>query len=303
MRSRPPETLLPEDTHVEAVQAWHGTDGKTRILYQLSNDEESVGRAIVFEMNGFDPDSARVVFDLGDFAESFWVASPTEFFVLEVGRTVHHFRNGAWSSALVADSMMLRIWGLDRQNAFLFGSEGNIYNYDGTLWTKMSVPVINRIQDMHGTSVDRIYAVGDVGTLLQLKGPSWHQIDLNLSNGLRAVCAASDGAVYAAGKNGTCIRFDNDERFDFAVPDNMFQCICEFKGQRYWGDDGFGVYRQNGDLLEPYREIDFAYHMSASEKLLLVISGPEVHAFDGEHWRVVELRYGPDGWGLTRVDT
>ena len=191
-----------------------------RVLYQLSDQDLTVGSALIYEMEGFDPSTAELIYTFDDFAASFWVAAPTEYFLLEVGRTVHHFHNGVWTTGVVAESQMLRVWGLSPNDAYLFGTEGKLYRYDGNDWSSMTLPLRSRLHDMHGRSADRLYAVGDLGTLLRGDGANWIAM---ISNWTTA------SARSGPDRTGPCTQVDernllrllNEERMDFDMPDML----------------------------------------------------------------------------------
>ncbi|TDW32687.1 hypothetical protein EV128_10631 [Rhizobium azibense] len=294
--------VAPDDAHVEAIQAWQGEDGKCRVLYHFSDQDMTVNEAAIYEIDSEHLPSFELLHAFNEFPLSLYVASPEDYFVLDAAGAVHECHNSAWTSNKFADSMMLRVWGLGRRNVFLFGTEGNAYRYDGARWTHFDMPTEQRLNDMHGLSADRIYAVGDLGAMARFDGSRWHTVDAGVENELRAVSVGSDGAIYVGGAEGTCFRLQGEERYDFDVPDSMFQAICEFQGKRYWGDDETGVFRQERTRLRLSKDIDFAYYMTASRKKMAVTSGPQVAFFDGKEWTAVELRHSSDGWGFVTVE-
>lgn len=291
--------LNPEDTRAETVQAWIVGDAIIRVMCQLTNTSLSLAQARVYEFAIGKPEQMRMIFHYNDLMPSFWSEDGPFWMALESGSQVHSSRGDLKDAAGGSDGgvSLRRLWGFG-ENLVLAVGKGGAYRFDGSGWRAEELPTPHILLDVHGSAPDRIFAVGNRGVLIGYDGTRWRAHDTALHNRLHAVLAGNDGAIYAGGDDGTCFRLAGEERIDYVIGDATVYCICEFQGNRYWGDDKFGVYIQRESELSRFKEVEFAFYMSASRKYMVVTSGPELYVFDGADWQVYVYRFQDGDWGF-----
>lgn len=288
----------PEDVRAETVQAWIIDNRYIRVMCQLTNSAMSSAQARVYEIGIGRPDQSRMIFHYDDLMPSFWSDNGPFWMALESGSRVHSslghvddVRGGNGGTEV----SLRRLWGLGEDLVLAVG-KGGTYRFDGQTWNSEKLPTPHILLDVHGSAPDRIFAVGNRGVLVEFDGHKWAARDTALHNRLHAVCAGSDGAIYAGGEDGTCFRLSGDERTDYAAGESTFYSICEFQGKRYWGDDEYGIFLQKGNEFIPFKEIEFAYYMTASDNYMVVTSGNEMFLFDSTNWQKYEYRHDGEDW-------
>lgn len=293
------QTLSPDDIRAETVQAWIIGDSLIRVMCQLSNSSMSLVQARIYEMAIRRPDQSRLIFHYDDLMPSFWSDNGPFWLALESGDQVHSSRGDVLdvTGGTDGDISLRRLWGLGDELVLAVG-KGGAYRFDGRAWHSEKLPTPHILLDVHGSAPDRIFAVGNRGVLVEFDGRRWTNRDTGIHNRLHAVHAGDDGAVYAGGDEGTCFRLSGEERVDYDIGDATIQTICQFQGKRYWGDDSFGIYVQDRDSLASFREIEFAYYMSSSNKYMTVTSGNKLFLFDGAEWQSYVYRYRDGDWGF-----
>jgi len=141
------------------------------------------------------------------------------------------FAVGAWSVVLRWDGetwerMTLEpevngwvtgVWGTDPDNVYICGTDGSIYLWDGSGWTRVYFPTrdkYKRLQDLHGTGENDIWAVGgnerdpNGSVILRWDGAQWIDQQFHGAYGLYDVFAISSDNVYAVGSEGTSCHWD-----------------------------------------------------------------------------------------------
>jgi hypothetical protein len=96
------------------------------------------------------------------------------------------------------------------------GNAGAIWHRVGGVWSAVASPVTTALQDVWGTSASNIYAVGVGGTVLRYDGTSWSRVTVPVSTTptLWSVFGTSANDIYVggnnagAGTNATILRFD-----------------------------------------------------------------------------------------------
>jgi hypothetical protein len=233
----------------------------------------------------------EVLLDIDDLILSHVSLSEREHIALQVGGTTHHIRNGTIVTGEGPEAFTNKLWNLNAKTAYLYGDEGTVCVAQGTDWVPIETGTSAFLRAMHGPAPELIHVGGDHGALLRLDGSRWRPIPLGFNHSISALQVARDASVYLGCENGFCARYANEELTEIAGPGTQIYSICEFAGDRYWGDDEYGLYIQKGMELVPFRSLGFVYAMEATEAYLVAVGWKEVFTFNGKEWSGVEFGY------------
>ncbi|OAP34577.1 hypothetical protein AU381_24965 [Sinorhizobium glycinis] len=285
------EDYSPDEIDVEAISAFHLRRDLFCASVQLSDQNNEAGRSFLVRMSLAEQIRYEVLLEIEDLILSHVSLSSREHIALQVGGTTHHLSNGTIATAEGPEAFTNRLWHLDEHTVYLYGDEGTVCFARGTEWVPIKAVTTAFLRAMHGPGPELIHVAGDHGTLLHLDGLRWRPISLGFNHSISALQVARDGDVYLGCENGFCARYANEELTEIAGPGTQIYSICEFAGNRYWGDDEYGLYIQKEMKLVPFRSLGFVYAMHATEAFLVAVGWKEIFAFNGREWSGVEFGY------------
>jgi hypothetical protein len=111
-------------------------------------------------------------------------------------------------SFLAPGNQFLGIWGIDNSNIFAVGTLGLIAHSDGRTWSLMTSGTNEPLTAVWGTSPTSIYAVGFGGMILHFDGTSWSSMTSGTTASLTGITGTGPGNIVAVGSGGTILRFD-----------------------------------------------------------------------------------------------
>lgn len=285
-------TILSDpDHHFNCMQIAPYGDGGCAFLYELGTVDHDVAVSLVHETYGFDPSDTRRLLVAPEWFISLSAASATEIYALEVGRTVWQYDGSEWTTEKVANTMMKRLWVANPGMAFVFGYKGRAWRGSRSAWEAIEPAGRSPLNDMHGPDISRLWAVGNSGVLQRLTDSGWRREDAGTTVDFRGVHVSSKDEIRIAGDDGTCLRIANGELVDLENPGSTFFGVTEYKGRFYWGDSQFGVYVENGNVLEPFHDTDLGYDLRTDGDYLFVVGSDRCWRFDGETWKSLRLLY------------
>jgi len=280
-----------DEIDIEAINAFHLGRNLFSVSVQLSDKNDEAGRSFLLRMSLDDQIRQEVLLDIDDLILSHVSLSEKEHIALQVGGTTHHIRNGTIATGEGPEAFTNKLWHLDQRTAYLYGDEGTVCLAQGTQWVPIETRTSAFLRAMHGPTLKLIHVAGDQGTLLRLDGTRWRPVPLGFNHSISALQVARDGSVYLGCENGFCARYADEELTEIDGPGTQICSICEFAGNRYWGDDEYGLYVQKGMKLVPFRSLGFVYAMHATDDYLVAVGWKEVFTFNGKAWSGIEFGY------------
>lgn len=142
-----------------------------------------------------------------------------------------------------------------------------------------------------GYDLKELYAVGWKGEIWQYNGTKWTKRASPTNVILSAVCCAADGNVYIGGKDGVMIKGRNASweiiEWEDEVDADIWD-LCWFGGKLYVATIS-NLYTLNGNQLD---EVDFGkidvsscYSLTTAQGVLWSIGKEDVLSFDGTSWQ------------------
>ncbi len=249
-------------TSVSLLSAFHAADGTDWV-------GGSVG-LVLSRPPGGDWSIERVAST--DFVTGIWGDGAGDVYVV-VGNALQRRNPPFWDPILIpaGDAVLLDIWGLDDQHAWIVGTGGTIIARAGTEWIRAQVPVSEEIWGIGGTAPDDLVAVGQNGVILESSdgGMSWAQVPSPTSNTLFAVAASPSGRMAAVGSGGTVLIRDGDTWEQSAVPTTqaLFEVVSD-------GANGFLVAGNSGQLFRGDGLTWRAVPVAGARENLRALAGP-----------------------------
>ncbi len=210
-----------------------------------------------------------------DFVTGIWGTSNGDIYVV-VGNSLQRRDPPFWDPIAIptGNSILLGIWGLDDDHAWIYGSNGLILYRDGVNWLRAEVPVGDEIWGIGGNAPDNLVAVGQNGVILQSVdgGHRWDQVPSPTTSTLFAVAANAAGRMVAVGSNSTVLLRDGDTWEQSTVPTN--QPLFEVRSE---ADGGFLIAGNSGLLLHGDGISWQPVAVAGARENLRAIAGPAGH--------------------------
>ena len=156
---------------------------------------------------------------------------------------------GVWQTDdLAADFNATDVWAASATSAYLVGSGGGIYHWNGATWAPMTSPTSRQLDVVFGFDDGAVFAAGEQGTILHWDGVEWHDISLPGTDApIAGLWGASPDDLYAGGWYGR-IHHWNGQAWTLAHEEDVLSFY------NIWGQDPQditftatdGVYHWNG---------------------------------------------------------
>jgi hypothetical protein len=185
-------------------------------------------------------------FGLGSYATAiygfgkndFWIAdAPRDTFVLTIGYPITHFDGQQWITyhappATPSDiygfvNQVRAMWGSDPQHLWAVGDSGIVYFWNGSVWTKQTIPSeVNNfyLLDVHGLSATEVYACGLSaselkGVVLKFDGITWKVVTREFAVSGQSYPESGFSSIYA----GTWQMGNKTEKRVWLVADRVYE--------------------------------------------------------------------------------
>ncbi len=210
---------------------------------------------------------------------------------------------GGWAPSPSGTTQGLTaVFGFGEDDIWAVGRAGTALRYDGTVWTRVELPIPAAINAIWGSTPERIYAAGSGGVLLVWDGTAWTSLTSSTSANLRAVYGRAANDVWAVGQGATIMRYsglgwaqtpvDVDEEGEDPVMNEM-HAIWAWSADDAWavGADG-RVLRWDGALWVR-QEMDWPitlrgiYGIAENDIWAVGNEGHIIH-YNGESWEKIE---------------
>lgn len=176
-----------------------------------------------------------------------WSASGGDLLVV-AGSELFRRGDATWHSVPLPGpaAILLDVWGLDADHAWVGGTGGTILRREGESWIRGTVPVSWEIWGIGGTALDDLVAVGQNGLVLQSTdgGVTWLQRASPTGATLFAVAANASGRLVAVGTGGTILVRDGDSWE--VTPSPTGQALFDVRAD---GANGFIIVGNGGVVL------------------------------------------------------
>lgn len=114
-----------------------------------------------------------------------------------------------WRAMATPTSVSLNdIWGSSVDDVYAVGYDGTIIHYDGTSWEHQNSPTTVRLRGVWGTGPSNVYAVGDLGTILRYDGVEWKNESSGAAENLFELWGTGPEGIFVVGESGTILRYD-----------------------------------------------------------------------------------------------
>jgi hypothetical protein len=181
-------------------------------------------RSLIFHYNGTDWRRVQVPGRVLPSLTDVWGSSATD--VYAVGQNdedapstgvVLHFNGTSWAPVLQRQGFApTSVWGSSAADVFVAGFQveqigsdfrvfGTIFHYDGTGWSRVTLPPgVGVLHEIWGSSAHDVFTVGDDGIVVHFDGTEWTSTKPT-GKGLLGVWGSSPGDVFAVGEGGTIL--------------------------------------------------------------------------------------------------
>ena len=180
--------------------------------------------------------------------------------------------------------MISSIWGLNENRIFATGNGVVIY-FDGRSWKSVVSGYPTYFEQIHGSSLDNLYAVGRGGLLVHYDGQDWKKIEIPTNLSLNTVFTASRERVVLAGVEGIVLQGQEGvwEVIQFEGLD--FVDVHVFDGETFLAASGDGLFVLKDKQLICIRDDIKVSRLRALNGKLYAAGGMSIHSFDGIEWK------------------
>ena len=103
---------------------------------------------------------------------------------------------------------LLDVWTAAADNALAVGEFGFVYRWNGSSWTKVTVPTQATLTSVWTTATGEGFIGGEAGTMLRLTGTTWVPMAFPSASTVSAIWGTNGSNVFATTKAGEMLRFN-----------------------------------------------------------------------------------------------
>jgi len=120
--------------------------------------------------------------------------------------SIRHYNGYKWSVVNTGitnlPDNLYAVWGSNRSNVFVVGSNGAVLHYNGYRWAVMTSGTTRPLYGVWGSSGSDVFAVGQSGIILHYDGSVWRTMSSGTTHDLNSVWGSGPNAVFAVGGYG-----------------------------------------------------------------------------------------------------
>ncbi|HFH3924170.1 hypothetical protein [Pseudomonas aeruginosa] len=231
-----------------------GVQGQVRVMGGGSQSDESISNS------GMDPRSRGPLREVRGVARgrAYAVGTCRQAYVREdegVWRCIDQTAQGG--DVALTDTSFESIDGFSEQEIYTVGWEGEIWSYDGSVFTQVSSPTNLALYKVRCAGDGYAYACGQLGTLLRGRGDKWEIIEHESTREDLWGMEYFDGHLYVSSTH-----------FVYRLVEGRLERVN-------FGDDVPAS----------------CYHLSAADGIMWSVGPKDVMEFDGQSWkRILEIQ-------------
>ena len=169
-----------------------------------------------------------------------WGSSATDVYACGKTGTFVHSSGGAFSAVTgnpLGTEDCTAIWGSSSSDIYI--GETNVYHYNGTSWSPVSVG-INNIRAIWGTSSSDIWIGGVNGKMVHYNGTAWSApITLGATSDVGGIWGTSSSDVYMVNRGGDIWHYNGSSWVNYATPADAYVGV--------WGSSPTDVWTVGAD--------------------------------------------------------
>ncbi len=205
--------------------------------------------------------------DEADDLSAVWGASADDFWVVGLRGALWRVQSGMpEEQASPSGDSWRAIWGSAADNVIVVGDKGASLRYDGTQWTKSTLPTAGKhLYALDGRSETDVYAVGAAGTVLHYDGMLWQNVELTLPKvDLFSVQVQSATEIVVTGAGGATYRYDGTTWFQLTtgVEEALHTIVRDASGSFITAGAHGAVVGWDGEVRTTYSEGDRTNHLA-----------------------------------------
>jgi hypothetical protein len=98
------------------------------------------------------------------------------------------------------------VWGSGATDVWVVGYEGQIFHWDGTVWSPVPSGSPAALNSVWGSGSLNVWVVGDGGEILHWNGAAWSAVASGTVQSLNGTWGSGvDGGLWAVGHGGTVL--------------------------------------------------------------------------------------------------
>ena len=278
--------VSPEGFSVDTLEVFPAGGSEFMALVIQYNEDRSAHRSEVHFGSDFAGGETEKVFDVPRWVYSLWRAPSGSAYVIHSGGVLERGRIGSdFAPILSADRNFTRLFAAHEDRLFITGIDGYVGLFDGTTLTDLPVTDAEDVYCVSVTEDGAVYASGNEGGLWRLEGSSWSRIELPVAVDIYSVVADGPNGLLLCGEGGFCGRLIEGELVQFEADEEKdYYCMTRYRSDLYVGAGFRGVDRLNGNSLETFKDIAYAYYISSDETYLFTSGLNRIGRFDGSGW-------------------
>jgi len=283
--SLPEKYVNPEGFSVATQEVYAHDGGGYSTLVIQSNADRDLHRCQVSASADLAAEDPQVVVDLKRWIYSLWRAPSGRRYIVHSNNVLQGETDEGFATVAEGPVPLTAVLGGSEDEIYVLGVNGYVGRLAGDGLVDMPVGQSNAIHHLAFAPDGTLYAVGEMGGLFCRCGEAWEVIGLGLQVELNHALALDADDVLLCGSEGFCGRYTGGKLERYETPDAWsYHAIARFQGDTFFGAGLRGVARLEGDKVEPFKDIAYAFHLASSDAFLFTSGLNRIGRYDGNGW-------------------